>query len=268
MRIDYHVHSDTSYDSRIDASALFERALASKLDAVCVTDHDSIEGAVRLAARSHPALEVIVGCEFTCLDGSHVIGLRLQRMIAERRLPWLLHEIRDQGGLVLLPHPFRRGNGILRRELKRSPEFIRDVLSLADLVECFNGRDTYENNERNHRLVVEHRLCAVAGSDAHQPCDIGSTFVEYDGEQVIHGRSGRSIVCPAQEPRVENALKRLALEYYHLHKQRLPAFVRSAHRELRARIVGDRPRALGPPRPRFQFPCVNEASRHGHDPIS
>lgn len=267
MRVDYHVHSDASYDSRIDASALFERALESRVGVVCVTDHDSIEGALRLAPRAPPGVQVIVGCEFTCADGSHAIGLGLQRMIAERRLPWLLDEIRDQGGLVLLPHPFRRGTGIFRRELRRSPEFVRSALSRADLVECFNGRDTYENNERSYRLAVDHGLAAVAGSDAHRPAEIGSTYVEYEGDSYAHGRSRRSIVCPPQEPRAENALKRRALEFYHLHKERLPAFTQLAYRELKARFASERPRAVGPPRARFEFPGLDEGPRHGRERI-
>ncbi|HET6437217.1 MAG TPA: PHP domain-containing protein [Anaeromyxobacter sp.] len=247
IRVDYHLHTGASYDSRTSDAQVIECALATGLAVVCVADHDTIEGAVTLSAAAPAGLRVVVGCEFTCDDGSHVIGMGLRRMVFERRLPCLLDAIRDQGGRVILPHPYRRGSGIFRHELGRRPEFVRQVLARADAVEIHNGRDTWENNRRSHELVLRHGLPAVAGSDAHRPEEIGRVWVEYLEPGYVDGVSPRTIYGPIQPPHREHPLKRLALEAYHAHAQRLPV-VRAAYRALRARLHADLPRATGAPR--------------------
>lgn len=264
IRADYHCHTAFSYDSSTSAEAVLERALATRLDVLCVTDHDTIEGALALSRVRCPEVKVVVGCEFTADDGSHVIGLELCDMIAQRRLPALVEAIKLQGGLVLLPHPFRRGSGIFRNEAKRSEAFVREMMARADLVECFNGRDSFEANQRSYRLALAHGLPAVAGSDAHAPEEIGSVFVEYDLGDLVHGVSPRRVVFPEQQPAFENPVKRRLMELFHAHKQSLPRFVTDAHRHLRRRLKRDLPRSIGArPRMRYTFPGDCEARTHG-----
>jgi len=208
---------------------------------------------VRLAAAAPSGLAVVIGCEFTCDDGSHVLGLGLDEMTAERRIRPLLEGLREQGARIVLPHPFRRGSGIFRSELRRSHEFMREALALVDAVECFNGRDTAENNRRSLELALERGLAAVAGSDAHRPQEIGTTWVEYDGPGFIDGVSPRRIYGPPQVPAREHPLKRRALELYHAHERELPAMVGRAYRALRSRLHRDGPRSAGAPRIHHAF---------------
>jgi predicted metal-dependent phosphoesterase TrpH len=254
IRVDYHVHTWASYDCSTGTAEVLDRALQGGLDVVCVADHDTIDGAVRLAAAAPSGLTVVVGCEFTCDDGSHVLGLGLREMIAERRIRPLLEALREQGARVVLPHPFRRGSGILRGELHRSDEFLAEVLALADAVECFNARDTAENNRRSLDLVLRRGLSAVAGSDAHRPQEIGTTWVEYDGPGFVDGVSPRRIYGPPQVPTREHPLKRRAMELYHAHERALPTLVRKAYRALRSRLHRDGPRSAGAPRIQHAFP--------------
>jgi predicted metal-dependent phosphoesterase TrpH len=260
VRADYHFHTRFSYDSRTTTRAILERAQESHLELLCVTDHDTVAGAEELIALSRPPVRVVVGCEFTCEDGSHVIGLHLRNMIFERRPRALMEMIKLQGGLVLLPHLFRRGSGIFRNELRRSATFVREALSLADLVECFNGRDTHDNNERSRRFAAEHGLRAVAGSDAHRPQEIGSVFVEYDRPDPVHGVSKRCVFFPSQEPVSEHPLKRGVMEFYHRHQDRLPSVVHSAYRAARASLKRDLPRhAERHPRLQYELPGMESS---------
>jgi predicted metal-dependent phosphoesterase TrpH len=263
VRVDYHLHTWASYDSSTSTAEVFERALGAGLDVVCVTDHDTVDAAVRLAAAAPAGLAIVVGCEFTCHDGSHVIGIGLREMIAERRLRPLLEAIRDQGARVVLPHPFRRGSGIFRNELHRSDVFVAEVLELTDAVESFNARDTALNNLRSLELVLARRLAAVAGSDAHRPAEIGSTWVEYDGPGFIDGVSPRRIYGPPQVPAREHPLKRRLLELYHANERRLPPLVGSAYRALRSRLHRDGPRSTGAPRIQHAFPLPTEPAAPG-----
>ncbi len=264
VRADYHFHTRFSYDSRTSLAEVLERAAASRLECLCVTDHDTIAGAEKLAAMARAPLRVVVGCEFTCDDGSHVIGLGLADMIREARPLALMERIKLQGGLVLLPHLFRRGSGIFRNELRRGDAFVRDALALADLAECFNGRDTYENNERSRRFVAERGLRAVAGSDAHRPQRIGSVFVEYDGPRFVHGVSPRRVFFPPQRPVREHPLKRGAMELYHRHERRLPSIVRAAYRAARGAMRRDQASFESPPQLQYQL-TGTESSHVGTD---
>lgn len=238
-RVDYHFHTSYSYDGRGSLPEILDSARSAGLTTLCVTDHDTIDGALALRALAGDALEVVVGCEFTCEDGTHLVGLGLRTMIAERRLLPLMDRIHEQGGLVLLPHLFRRGSGVFRGELRPSPAFVEEVLARADAVECFNGRDTFENNARSRALVRERGLAGVASSDAHRAAEVGSVFVEYQAAAPLHGHSPRRIFFPPQRPVREHPLKRAAMELYHRHAGSLPPLVRAGYRAARARLGRD-----------------------------
>lgn len=264
VRAAYHVHTSFSYDSKLPPGAALERALAANLDVLCVTDHDTIEGAAKLASLRCPEVRVVVGCEFTTEDGSHVIGLNLRDMISEKGIFAILERIKLQGGLVLLPHPFRRGSGIFRNERRRPVEFVDHVLAYTDIVECFNARDTYENNQRSYRFAVARDLPAVASSDAHRPSEIGSVFVEYFADDFVHGSSPRRLWFPSQAPKKENPAKRALMELYHGNKERLPAVVTSVYRTVKRQLRGDSQRdAGGPARMQYDFSAASARPRSG-----
>ncbi len=252
-RAEYHVHTAASYDSKATPQEIFDRALESGLDVLCVTDHDTIEGAIALHALAGGWLRVVVGCELTADDGSHVIGLELRDAVAERRLPAMLERIKLQGATVVLPHPFRRGSGVFRDDMRRTPEFVREVLSLADAVECFNARDSYAGNRRSHRFALERGFPAVAGSDAHRVSEIGRVYVEYDEDRFVHGVSPRRIFFPAQVPVAQAPLMGRAMELYHRNERRFPPVLARTYRALRARLGRDGPRGNGPPRLQYDL---------------
>jgi predicted metal-dependent phosphoesterase TrpH len=254
-RIDYHVHTCWSPDCATPLEALIDRAHEARLSSLCVTDHDTIDGALALKRISPPGLDIVVGCEFMTEDGSQIIGLDLTEMISEGNALELMQKIRKQGGLVLLPHPFRRGSGIFRTEMRRPDAFVQDVLSTTDLVECFNGRDTYDNNRRSYLFARQHALPAVAGSDAHTAGEVGSVFVEFARDDRRHRTSPRRIYFPDQPRRSEYVLKRRAMEVYHRHEARLPAIVGVTYHVSRKLLRLDRPpRREVSPRMQYELP--------------
>jgi hypothetical protein len=136
------------------------------------------------------------------------------------------------------------------------------VLSVANMVECFNGRDTYDSNRRSYLFAVQRALPAVAGSDAHTASEVGSVFVEYQRDDEQHGRSARRIYFPDRPQRSEFVLKRRALEFYHRHEARLPAVATLAYRVARKRSGRDRPPRGGlAPRVQYQLPAVAASAR-------
>jgi len=173
MRLDMHMHTEYSRDSRVLLADFAALAREAGLAAVCVTDHDTIEGALRLREMD-TGLMVVVGEEITTTEGE-VIGLFLERPIqrglsADRTIA-LIHE---QGGLADVPHPFSRNRGrhLRRRALER-------VAPTLDIVEIFNAREiASSSNVRALEFARRHDLPGGVGSDAHRPIEIGRAYVE------------------------------------------------------------------------------------------
>ena len=177
LRVEFHCHTTASADGVIPPSALLETIRKAGLDAVAVTDHDTIEGALaaRELARSRsggPA--VIVGEEKTLNDGSHFIGLFLESPITSGDLAEAIAEIEGQGGLCLVPHPFRRKDGLFRDGLARLKFFEGRTAGF----ELFSAKCSFEENQRAAEELMGTSLVPFGGSDAHYECDLGESANE------------------------------------------------------------------------------------------
>lgn len=172
MRVDLHTHTEYSSDSELplqDAVRGWQRA---GIDCVAVTDHNTIAGA--LALREWAPLRVIVGSEVRTCEGE-IIGLFLEEEIARGLTPEeTIRQIRDQQGLVMIPHPFDR----FRRSRLTEAALAR-VLPDVDIIEVFNARTAFaRDNRRGEQVAAEHGLIPVAGSDSHTAHELGRSYVE------------------------------------------------------------------------------------------
>lgn len=172
VRVDMHSHTNYSRDSVIAPEVMAERYERAGLHAVCVTDHNTIDGALRL--QSLGSLTVVVGEEISTSEGE-LIGLFLQRAI-QPGLAALetIREIHGQGGLAVVPHPFDR----LRR-FRLDSGVLESVVAEIDIVEAFNARTLLmSDNERTVSWARSKGLVMSGGSDAHTPGEIGTVYVE------------------------------------------------------------------------------------------
>jgi predicted metal-dependent phosphoesterase TrpH len=178
IRVDLHVHSSASFDCDSDPQRVAGRCRLFGLNPVVLTDHDTISGALRL--REGGKARVVVGEEIMTTEGE-LIGLFLERAVQGGLTPRdTALEIKAQGGLVYLEHPYDS----FRRHL--SEESIVSLADTIDIVEVFNGRSTEEANRRAQDLCAILGAAAGAGSDAHTIEEIGSVYVEmedFDGPQ-------------------------------------------------------------------------------------
>lgn len=169
----FHVHTVWSRDASMKPDELIRRCLEHGVDVLAVTDHNEIEGAREVARRA--PFQVIVGEEVRTAEGGEIIGLFLRD-----RIPPLtsaretIRRIKDQEGLVYLPHPF----DTVRRK-RFLPEFLDAIAHDVDIVETFNARNVDDTaNIRARAYAERHRKVPCAGADAHIPLEIGRTFVE------------------------------------------------------------------------------------------
>lgn len=183
MKLDLHVHTNHSFDGRIDVETLLKTAQEAGLDAVAITDHDTMS-AVGLAKKNSGGVTVIPGMEITAAGGMHIIGLFLTDEIISREIDDVIDEIHQQGGLVLIPHPYRPGTGLMDIKEERgelSGEQAAHILSKADLIEAFNYRCRPETLISTDRFLSFYPdIAQTSGSDAHFDHEIGKAYVDLE----------------------------------------------------------------------------------------
>ncbi|HEV8669983.1 MAG TPA: PHP domain-containing protein [Candidatus Limnocylindria bacterium] len=175
LRVDMHTHTEYSPDSRTSLRAQAAAIKAAGLHVVCATDHNTIEGALRLRELAD-GFRVIVGEEVSTRDGE-IIGLFLDKPIPrDQSAEDTIARIRDQGGLVSVPHPFSRNRMFhLRRAV------LERVWQDVDCIEVFNAREAFtQDNFRAAAFAKERGLPGAAGSDAHRASEIGRAWVEVE----------------------------------------------------------------------------------------
>lgn len=170
LKIDFHVHSRFSLDGDMTVDELLKRAKASGLDGVAVTDHNSIRGGNEALKRRDLGLIVFAGSEINTSKGE-VIGLNIREDIRPGLAPEeTCRLIKDQGGFIIIPHPF----DIFRKGLGKR---ISDVLDYIDAVEVFNSRSMVRGfNRKAMDFARKHGLPGVASSDSHFPGELGSSY--------------------------------------------------------------------------------------------
>jgi len=198
IRIDLHVHTACSRDSLARPDAIVRWAERRSLDAIAVTDHNTIAGARTLQALG--ALPLIVGEEVHTREGE-IMGLFLREEIPAGLTPAeTVRRIKAQGGLVCVPHPFDSVRGS-----RLSATALEAILADVDIIEVFNARVTHaRDNNRAADLAERRGLLAGAGSDAHAACEVGRAYVEMppyaDAESFLaslaQGRIGGSLSSP------------------------------------------------------------------------
>jgi predicted metal-dependent phosphoesterase TrpH/glycosyltransferase involved in cell wall biosynthesis len=181
--VDLHMHTDHSNDCVTPVEVLLATARERGLGAIAVTDHNEISGA--LEAREKAAefgVKVIVGEEVKTADQGEVIGLFIEEKIPRgMSLEETIAEIRRQGGIVYVPHPFDRLHSV------PDYEHLLRVVGDVDAIEVFNPRIAIAAwNEEAVRFAGKYRIPGGAGSDAHVAQGLGAVRIrmrDFDGPE-------------------------------------------------------------------------------------
>lgn len=170
--LDVHCHTSFSFDCLASPESQVRAAASRGLTHLAITDHDRIEGALRVRDAAPEGLTVIVGEEIKTADGD-LVALFLERAVA----PGLsaratIDEVRAQGGLVGIPHPFDRYRGSMLNDPK-----LEAIGRMVDWVEAHNARVVGgSGNERAAAFAKELGLPGVAASDAHSTLEVGVAY--------------------------------------------------------------------------------------------
>lgn len=172
IKIDLHMHTCVSKDAGLHPAAVIKIAKERGLDKICITDHNSIEGA--LAAQKIEPEFVIVGEEILTEHGEI-----LAFFVSEWVPPGLSHRetierLRAQGAVISVSHPFDR-----HRNQPWTEAQLEAVLPHLDAIEGFNARAVHaQDNEKAMAFAAAHNLPVTAGSDAHTGMEIGAAYLQ------------------------------------------------------------------------------------------
>lgn len=203
-RADLHMHTSLG-DGWITPKRLVQTAILRQLSVIAVTDHDHVEGARRveeLVAEQDCGLRMITGVEVSTRHG-HLLGLFVTKAPKPMRpVQESIDAIREQGGLVVVPHPF----GALVPSLSR-----RRIDSLLSAGYEIDGIETYNPSPANaaRRAAVrtaneEWGLAEIGSSDAHFWQHIGAGYSRFSGttpEDLRRAIVDREVLAGGQEQR-------------------------------------------------------------------
>jgi predicted metal-dependent phosphoesterase TrpH len=176
LKADLHIHTEYSMDCQVPLDKIIERCRKLGIHCIAIADHGTVEGALKMQEMA--PFKVIVAEEIMTTEGE-IMGMFLKETIKSESNARLtpqqaVKRIREQGGLVNIPHPFETIRGSALKE-KALDEIAADI----DLMEVLNSRSPFPANSNKARAFAEkHGIPGGAGSDAHSVYEIGNAYVE------------------------------------------------------------------------------------------
>jgi len=159
MELDLHIHSSYSFDSYSKVSDILKNSKKKGLGGLAITDHNTIKGSLEALKISDEQM-IICGSEIGTEIGD-IIGLFINEEIKSRLSLEVIDEIKDQGGLAVLAHPYKRG---------KNPG--NEIIKNVNAIEVFNARAA-KTNENARKIALDYDLPMTAGSDSHFCFEVG-----------------------------------------------------------------------------------------------
>jgi predicted metal-dependent phosphoesterase TrpH len=211
LKIDLHVHTVYSADSLITLEALFFLAKRRGLNAVAVTDHNRVDGALKMVGETD--FLIIPGTEVDSSSG-HIVALNVHEVIPrDLSAEETVERIHEVGGIAVACHPFAMFKGSLGKHASGS----------FDAVETINASASpFKRSVRKaEELAARFKLPRVAGTDAHYAPAIGYAYTVVDAESNIDAIV-KAIAAGRCQPFGAPVPLQLKLEkYYHYFKRKI-----------------------------------------------
>ena len=200
LKADLHIHSHYSFDSSSTLEQIIKRCQQVGINCIAIADHGTAEGALKM--QTIAPFTVIVAEEILTPAGE-IMGMFLKETVPTSiPLPEAIARVKEQGGLVCIPHPFdtftRVGLG---------GKSMEEIIDYIDIIEILNARSPIMTRTSQSRAFAEkHDKAGSAGSDAHTLMEIGNAYVEmpeFDSKEEflnslrkgqIHGRKASPFV--------------------------------------------------------------------------
>jgi len=163
-------------DCQMPLDKIISRCQELGINCIAIADHGTAEGALKM--QEIAPFNVIVAEEILTTQGE-IMGMFLKETIkseANSRITpqEAVKRIREQGGLVNIPHPFETIRGSALKD-----KYIDEIAGDIDLMEVMNSRSPFPaNTDKARDFAAKHGIPGSAGSDAHSVYEIGNAYVE------------------------------------------------------------------------------------------
>jgi len=173
LKADLHVHTKYSVDSYMSFEQLIKACQNKGINCIAVADHGTTKAARELSKIA--PLKIIV-CEEILTPYGEIMGLFLKEDIPHKlTVDEAIKQIRAQGGLICIPHPYDK----VRPSAFRDYKMLESIADQVDIIEVFNSRNMYPGIEAKARdFALRHHKVISAGTDAHSPSEMGYAYVE------------------------------------------------------------------------------------------
>jgi predicted metal-dependent phosphoesterase TrpH len=177
MLYDFHVHSKYSSDGIVNPEDIVKTAKNKGLSGVAITDHNTVKGGIEAKKFETDDFKVIIGSEIMTPYGE-IMGLFINDDIKSREPLQVMEEIKDQGGIVVIPHPC---DSIRKSSFTPKEEHV----NLIDNIEIFNSRCINQKfNDNAQKIASKFELGSIAGSDAHFKNEIGNAGIKTNNDDI------------------------------------------------------------------------------------
>ncbi len=174
MQITSELHCHTHYsDGTADPSECVRVAAQCGLSVLAITDHNTAEGGLPFWETPVEQGVLVIPGEEVSTDRGHLLAYFVRETIQPGPFEQVLAEVRRQGGLAFMAHPYHipLGNRWRRRSIFH---LLPEQLTMLDGIEVENGHNRSQANAMAKSLASRDHLRAIAGSDAHYPVEIGN----------------------------------------------------------------------------------------------
>ncbi len=171
MKAIFHVHTKYSYDSLLSPKKIVDFCNKQNIDYIFITDHETISGAlegIKYIEKNNIPINIIIGIEIRTNIGD-IIGIFIKEEIKSKNYFKVIQEIKSQGGIVILPHPY------IDHDLFQI-HFLKDI----DFIEIFNSRTTNNQDEYAMKLCKYLGTLGIYGSDAHTKSELLNCIISFD----------------------------------------------------------------------------------------
>lgn len=175
-RVDFHCHTKYSKCSNLEPELILKLCYKRGIQGIMICDHNTIKGVSAFKRVLSPKEEFIFvpGIEISTNRGE-IIGAWIEEDLSTSNFPDVAEEIREQGGMVIVPHPYDAFRGKKFKIKKTDLPFI-------DAIEVFNSRCFLSRaNKKATQFAEKHSLKRTAGSDAHFAPEVGNAWISFNG---------------------------------------------------------------------------------------
>ncbi len=182
MIVDMHVHTLVSSPcSVIDPVECIERAIELGLDGICITEHDTHEGAgvVKEIAAGFPEIVVFAGMEVMSREGHLLVYGYGKDIGGVPQAAEIVDMVSSNGGIVVPAHPWRQPFGWYSG-VPGTPIEDTAFPKLFSVIEKYNGLQTIRQNARGKEYCDMMEISGIGGSDAHRLDCLGVAVTEFE----------------------------------------------------------------------------------------